>query len=249
VNRRRLVKAAVLVATLLGLALAVETFGLRGILDKDWIDANVRGHGLQGLAVFVGLGGVCVAVGLPRQLLGFLGGYAFGIVDGTAVGVAGSTLGCILAFTYARALGRDSVQRRFPNRARKIDAFLADNPFAMTVLIRFLPVGSNLLTNLLAGVSSVSATAFILGSAVGYVPQTLIAALVGAGIDVESGLHIAVAAALFVGSGVIAVYIARKTRRARLIAPDIAGNGGEGSDGGAGDNPAADGPGLADKKG
>lgn len=232
-NRRRLIKVGVLIATLLVLALAVETFGLRDILEKDWIDRNVRGHGLEGLLVFVGVGGLCVAVGLPRQLLGFFGGYAFGVVEGTLLGVAGATVGCILAFTYARALGRDSVQRRFPNRARKIDTFLSDNPFSMTVLIRFLPVGSNLLTNLLAGVSSVSAVAFIAGSAVGYIPQTLIAALVGSGIDVESGWQIALAAALFAASGLIGVYIARKTRRARLIAPDITGD--ENGDGGDSD--------------
>jgi len=222
VKPKSFLKAAILVLTLLALAFAVEQLGLGSLLEEDWIDQNVRGHGAQGMMLFIAVGGVCAAIGLPRQLVAFMGGYAFGLFEGTGLALAAVTFGCALAFTYARLLGRGSVQRRFPGRVKKIDAFLADNPFSMTLLIRFLPIGSNFLTNLAAGVSSVPAFAFIAGSCLGYIPQTLIFALVGSGVEVGEGARIALAAVLFAGAGALGVYLTRKTRRARLIVPDLA---------------------------
>lgn len=217
---KRWAKAAALVATLLALAAAVETLGLRDALKAGWIEQNVRGRGAQGFLLFFAAAAVWTGAGLPRQAAGFFGGYAFGVAAGSALAVAASAAGCAAAFSYARLLGRGSVRRRFPGRVKKIDAFLAENPFAMTVLIRFLPVGNNLVTNLAAGVSSAPAPAFIAGSALGYVPQTVIFALAGAGTDLGDGAHIALAAALFAAAAVIGVYLAEKTRRARLLTGD-----------------------------
>ena len=103
------------------------------IFDEAWIDANVRGQGLGGWVVFIAGGMVFTAVGLPRQLVGFLGGYAFGLAAGTGLTLVAVTLGCIAAFQYARFLGRDFVAHRFPSKIKRIDRFLSGNPFIMTL--------------------------------------------------------------------------------------------------------------------
>ena len=56
---------------------------------------------------------------------------------------------------------------------------LADNAFTVTLIVRLLPVGNNTAFSLLGGVASVRALPFLAGSAIGYVPQTLVFVLLG----------------------------------------------------------------------
>ena len=217
---RQILKGLILIATLVAVGFLFESMHL----DKDWIDADVRGKGLSGEIIFVLAGGLFTGIGLPRQILSFLAGYAFGFAEGTTLAVLGTTLGCAAAFFYSRLLGRSSVAKRFPGRIKKIDDFLADNPFTMTLLIRLLPAGSNALTNLAAGVSAVRPMPFILGSALGYIPQTMVFALGGSGITLDPELRISLSVALFIASGALGVYLYRRYRHGKSL--DEAENGG-----------------------
>ena len=120
-----------------------------------------------------------------------------------------------------RFLGRDLIAGRFPGKVKRVDDFLSENPFSMTLLIRFLPFGSNLLTNLVAGVASVRGLPYFAGSAIGYVPQTLIFALIGTGIKVAPATNIALAAGLFVLSGVLGVYLYRRHRHGKVLDEEL----------------------------
>jgi uncharacterized membrane protein YdjX (TVP38/TMEM64 family) len=201
-----------LLVSLVLVGFALKSSGAGALFDETWIDAYVRGQGVRGLLVFIALGLAFTALGLPRQIIGFLAGYAFGFVEGTGLALVATTLGCIAAFYYARFLGRDFVAHRFPDKVRRIDVFLNRNPLAMTLLIRFLPLGSNLATNLAAGVSGVRGTPFFTGSLIGYLPQTAVFALVGSGIGLDPVFRISLGAVLFALSGVLGVYLYRRYR-------------------------------------
>ncbi len=218
---RVLVRGLFFIASLVAVGYLLQATGLGDSLDKAWIDTDVRGQGLTGEALFVAAAALFTAIGLPRQIVAFLAGYAFGLATGTGLALAGTVGGCILAFAYARLLGRDLVASRFPARVGRIDAFLRDNPFTMTLLIRSLPVGSNLLTNLAAGVSSVGALPFIAGSGIGYIPQILVFALVGSGITIDPVARISLSIALFVFSGILGVYLYRRHRHGRRLDDEI----------------------------
>jgi uncharacterized membrane protein YdjX (TVP38/TMEM64 family) len=185
--------------------------------NEAWIDSDVRNSGVQGELLFVIFGGILTAFGLPRQGVSFLAGYAFGFIEGTILGVAATVLGCILTFYYARLLGRDFVKSHYQRRIQRMDDFLHDNPLTMTLLIRFLPIGSNLVTNLAAGVSSVSSISFITGSALGYIPQTTIFALLGSGVSVDDKTMLATGVTGFLFSGILGVYLYRRYRHGKSI--------------------------------
>ncbi len=210
-NLKLVLRGLALLAALAAVGFLMETLDV----DKAWIDADVRGRGMVGDLAFVAVLAVFTAIGLPRQVAAFLGGYAFGFAAGTALSLAATVMGCAIAFSYARFMGRDFVKSRFPGRVRRIDDFLSDNPFTMTLLIRFLPAGSNLVTNLVAGVSGVAALPFLAGSGLGYIPQMVVFALLGSGISVDPALRIALAVALFVVSGLIGVQLYRKHRHGK----------------------------------
>lgn len=223
-------RGLVLIASFVAIGYLVKVSGLSGFFDETWIDADIRGRGISGEALFLAVGAVLTAVGAPRQAVCFLGGYAFGFEAGTALSLVASLAGCVLAFFYARLLGRSFVKQRFPERIRHIDGFLHANPLSMTLLVRLLPVGSNIVTNLAAGVSGVRSMPFFIGSLIGYVPQTVIFTLLGSGIHFDPMMRIAVSVALFIVSGMFGVYLFRRYRKNHALDQDVASalNDGEG---------------------
>ena len=214
-NLKPYIKGLIMIAVLVAIGYAVKGLGIADGFDQDWIDTNIKDRGIWGYGIFFAVGAMMTAVGLPRQIVSFMAGYAFGVVEGTLMGVLATAGGCVLTFFYARFLGRDMVKGKWPGMVAKVDGFLGASPFLMTLLIRLLPVGNNALTNLAAGVTHVRALSFIGGSALGYIPQTLVFALVGKGVKVETETRILVSVVLFVVSGVIGAYLYRKVRKAR----------------------------------
>ena len=211
-NFRILAKGLFLMASLVAIGWGVEASGLAHRLDADWVDSEIRGNGVAGWLYYLGFGALAVAVGLPRQAVCFLGGYAFGLGEGLILAETASGLGCLLCFLYARLLGRELVRHRFADRLEKLDGVLRGHPFSMAMMIRLLPVGSNILTNLVAGVSSVKLLPFLGGSLVGYLPQTAIFVLLGSGIHVQPVWRTAISVALFVVSGLLGVVLYRRVR-------------------------------------
>src|SRR5574340_831150 len=161
---RVIVKGLALILSLALLGYLFESSDLGSSVNETWIDARVRGHGLDGALLFLLMGGIFTAIGLPRQIIAFLGGYAFSVGLGTLLGALGALLGCMLSFGYARLFGKGLLRARLGERARRFDRFIHDHPFAMTVLVRLLPVGNNLLTNLAAGISSIRPMYFLAGT-------------------------------------------------------------------------------------
>jgi uncharacterized membrane protein YdjX (TVP38/TMEM64 family) len=213
---RVILKGLALILSLALLGYLFKTSDLGNSVNEAWIDARVRGHGLNGALLFLLMGGLFTAIGLPRQVIAFLGGYAFSVGMGMLLGALAALLGCMLSFAYARFFGKGFLRARLGERAGRFDRFVHDHPFSMTVLIRLLPVGSNLLTNLAAGISSIRPAYFFAGTLIGYLPQTLVFALVGSGVHIAPMLKLALAIALFLVSMAFGVYLYRRQRGVAL---------------------------------
>jgi len=212
IRPRVVLRGVVLLASLAALGWLADWLARAGVLSERFVDTSIAGRGLAGYAIFLGIGALATALGFPRQVVAFLGGYAFGTIVGTELALAATLVGCAATFAYARVVARSMVAKRFAGRVRQFDEFLGMHPFQMTMIVRLLPVGSNVLTNLLAGVSRVKAVPFLAGSGVGYVPQTLAFALAGGGFAIDPALEIALAIALFVASALFGIALYRKHR-------------------------------------
>lgn len=209
---RVVLKGLALILSLALLGYLFNSSDMGTSLNEAWIDARVRGHGLSGALLFLVVGAVFTAIGLPRQIIAFLGGYAFSVGLGTLLGVLAALAGCMLSFGYARLFGKNLLRTKLGERVRQFDQFILEHPLTMTVLIRLLPVGSNLLTNLAAGVSSIRPAAFFAGTVLGYLPQTLVFALVGSGVHIAQTLKLSLAIGLFVISGVLGAWLYHRVR-------------------------------------
>jgi uncharacterized membrane protein YdjX (TVP38/TMEM64 family) len=221
VKGRRLLRGLILIGSLVAVAYVLEATRFGAMFNQAWIDHEIRGRGMSGELLFVGIGAMALAMALPRQIVSFLGGYAFGFLQGSVLALLASIISCVLTFFYARLIGRSFVAHRFGARIQRIDDFLSGHPFSMALLIRLLPVGNNLVTNLAAGVTSVPAGPFLLGSMVGFLPQTIVFALVGSGVSVDPTLRIGLGVALFVFSGALGVWLYRKHRYGHSLGAEV----------------------------
>lgn len=176
--------------------------------------AAMASAGSHGPAVFVLVGALACAAAVPRQAVALAGGYAFGFWPGVALTLVAEVAGCAIDFFWVRWLGRRAalafLRRREGGRLDRMDRFLTGRAFTATLTLRLLPVGSNVLLNLVAGVSGVAAAPFLVASAVGYVPQTVVFALAGAGAGLSNGFQFGLAAALLLVSVGLGVLLLRR---------------------------------------
>lgn len=189
--------------------LVAAGFGLRGL----GLEAGVAAAGENGPVAFAALGALACAIGVPRQVIAYGAGLAYGFWPGCALALVAEAAGCIADFWWARLVGRGWaagwLQRRGGGRLDRLDRFLAARAFTATLTLRLLPFGSNLMLNLLAGVSAVAAGPFLAASVLGYVPQTVVFALLGGGVRVSEGAQLALAAGLLAASVLLGVALLR----------------------------------------
>jgi uncharacterized membrane protein YdjX (TVP38/TMEM64 family) len=218
-RRRATARLAMLVAGLVLGGLLLRALGAAP--GTAWVDRYIRDEGLFGEAVFILAGAMAAAVGVPRQGVAFLGGYAFGAALGSALGLIAQLLGAALAFGWARAVGRGWAERRlagrYGRRLRRLRDTLVDRPFDTTLALRLLPVGSNIALNLLAGMAGIAALPFLAASAIGYLPQTVVFALLGKGVRVDGGWQIGIAVAMLVSSVAIGFRLLRQHRAGQVL--------------------------------
>jgi len=198
----------------------ISTLPLFDTFNRHWIDSTIRNNGLLGVAYFLLFSAGAMAIGCPRQVMAFLGGYAFGFMQGMTLSVAGAVIGCMLTFFVSRLLLRPLIKRRYAQRIHRINDFLQDQPISKTIVIRLLPVGNNLLTNLLAGVTNVKGRHFLLGSGIGYIPQMAVFALMGKGIVVLSIWKIALSIVLFCFSTALSVRLFKQYKHSKIVASE-----------------------------
>jgi uncharacterized membrane protein YdjX (TVP38/TMEM64 family) len=202
-----LAKAACLLVGLVGAALVLRHTGT-GLL-------HALRPGWGGAALLVAAGGAMTAAGVPRQVLAFAGGYTFGAPAGALISLLGQMLGCGLDYWAAHGLAAGLAQRVLARpTAQRMHRLLAAHPFTATLTLRLLPVSSNVMLNLLAGATRLKAAAFFGATLLGYLPQTIVFALLGGGTQVGKGAQLAIGVALFVGATGLGVLLYRRTRQA-----------------------------------
>jgi uncharacterized membrane protein YdjX (TVP38/TMEM64 family) len=203
-------------ALCLAIGWTLTNFDFFSSFNQGWIDRDIRENGIQGLLYFLGIATVLTACGFPRQLMAFLGGYAFGFVWGALIATLAAVLGCSLVFYISKYAISPLIVKRFPRQTAAIAGFLDAQPTRKTIIIRLLPIGSNLITNLLAGASRINARAFFIGSAVGYLPQMIVFALLGKGILIGSDWKIAVSVVLLIISSVLSIHLYKRYKRSTV---------------------------------
>ena len=168
---------------------------LAGAAVLVWLSLRARGIDVTGLTPeevegFVGTWGPWSAVGsivlmvlhsfvpLPSEIIALANGILFGALWGVVVTWVGAMLGAVLAFGFARWLGRPFIRWAVSGtRWRRIEALTA-KPSSL-LLVRLVPVISFNLINYAAGLMGVSWWTFLWTTALGILPLTIAMVLLG----------------------------------------------------------------------
>ncbi len=212
-SRPALVRMAVLAATLVAVGWMMDHLGLRQLLATQWMDAEIKGHGWQGIGLFLVVSALSMSVGVPRQIAAFMAGYAFGLPLGSGLALVAALLSATGIFYYAHYMGRDWLTRRFPKAFVWLDQFLSQNTFAMVLALRLVPFSSNLATNLAVGVSGARFFPFLAASVLGYLPQTVAFALLGQGATIDPVVNWVMVVVLIGASSALGLHMWRKTKK------------------------------------
>ncbi len=180
---------------LLLLAAAAAAFGLfyftpLGELTRDIhkLRAFLAGDDWWAEAAYAAMVVALVALGAPRLIFYLLGGLAFGFWQGLLLAQVGAVAGSWLTFFAVRHGGRSWLQQRFGSHRLVGRAFRVRSSVKAVVMIRQLPLTSVMINGGLA-LSQVSTRVFLLGTFVGYLPQGVIAVLIGSGVVDERAME------------------------------------------------------------
>ncbi|MCG7200558.1 VTT domain-containing protein [Marinobacter pelagius] len=197
--------------------LATQQGWLDFLADQNRVATYLHGHGGTGFLAVTLAGALFTGLGAPRQLLAFVLGFALGGLNGTLLSTLATAMGAAGGFFTARWLLRGPVARRFGQHMEKFDGLFRDRAMAKVLLIRLLPVGSNLVTNLVAGCTTVRFAPFLAGSVLGYLPQMLVFALAGAGIGSADKYQLLLSVALLIPASLLGVFLYRNHRTRGLV--------------------------------
>lgn len=177
--------------------------------DRAWLTHFVESASPWLLCLAVGGVIAMLSIGLPRQIVSFVCGMLLGTVAGTALALLLTVLACVVTYGLGRAGLQLLARQSKRGKMRRFGHWMRQQTFSKVLFIRLLPVGSNVLTNLIAGACRVPARQFVAASAVGYIPQTLIFALAGKGIAISSAFQTITSGVLLLLSGFLGIWIAR----------------------------------------
>lgn len=164
----------VLVVAGCAVALVVDVPGV-GTL-RDWLAA--RGP-LGWAALLAGLALATLAP-VPRTALSVLAGVLAGFWAGLGLALASGVLGALAGFGLARWLGREAVTRLAGPRLARADELLARRGAVAVATGRLVPVVPFTLVSYAGGLSGIRLRDYLLGTAVGLVPGTVLHVTIGA---------------------------------------------------------------------
>ena len=197
-----------LLALVLGLAFVSLHYGWWGsVTEEDLLRQLFQQHWAIAWPVFALVGIVYTAVGGPRQVLAFSCGYLLGGFVGGVVCALLTGFGALLTIAVVRQMGMDWWRQRHGQKIESLRRLLAQDTWLWICIIRLMPVGSNLLTNVAAALAGLSRRGVFFGSLLGYLPQSLLFSYAGRGVALQDSSKIWMSFALLLGSSVLAWYL------------------------------------------
>ncbi len=153
----------------------------------DWIQAGAewaQEQGTLGLVAFAALYAVATVFAVPGSALTLIAGGAFGVASGTIAVWFGATAGLALAFLAARRLARDRVARWLSAKPSfaAVDRAVAAEGWKIVFLTRLTPVFPFTVLNYAYGLTGVSFGGYLLASATGILPGTLLYIYLGSSV-------------------------------------------------------------------
>ena len=170
-----------------------------GVSPED-IQGVIDGCGPWAPAVYIGAFAVLPAFFFPVAVLALAGGLLFGLRMGSVYTFLGAMINCSVMFLLSRTVGYESVKaliaKKLTEKWQKCLAAAGGREgFLLLIILRLIPAVPYNLINYAFGLTEMTYGAYLLGSAIGIIPGTLVFINIGdKAMDVTSpGFWIALA--------------------------------------------------------
>lgn len=180
--RKRLFGLIATVTVLAALAVAWRWGPLGDSVDVTQIDTLSQTFASRWLKLGFGFFAFLVAALLmaPVTALIFAAGFFYGPLWGFGLAYSGSLIATTLGYLIGLALGKPVLDRFAGSRLESLNQSLARRGIITSVIVRLLPVAPFAFVNMAAGASRISFRDFIVGTALGMLPGTLLLTLFSA---------------------------------------------------------------------
>lgn len=115
----------------------------------------------------------------PRTLVTLAAVVAFGPAEGFVYAMLGILAAALLTYYGGRVLSRDSIRRFAGARLNRLSRELRRRGLISVIAIRIIPVAPFIIVNMVAGAARIRVSHYTLGTAIGMLPGTLTATLLG----------------------------------------------------------------------
>lgn len=216
-NIHRLIIAVIVVGVLIGLGYVYRlylwektTFFYHLLTDREQIKAFVSsfGHGAPVIFILIQILQVLFAP-FPGEATGFIGGFLFGTAKGFLFSSIGLTIGSLINFSIGRFLGKRFVRALIPdNHLERLDKIVKRQGVIVLFVLFVFPGFPKDYLCLFLGLSSLPLKVFLILTAIGRMPGTLMLSLQGSYVfEQRYGLF-----ALIMGLCLIIIYFAYRHR-------------------------------------
>jgi uncharacterized membrane protein YdjX (TVP38/TMEM64 family) len=162
-------------------------FDLKTYLSLDTLKDNrdsllvfTQDHYVPAVVLFILIYVLQTSFSLPgATIMTLAGGFLFGSLWGPLYVNIGATTGATLAFLAARYLFHQWVERKFGDRLGPIQDGFAKNAFSYLLTLRLIPFFPFFLVNLLSGLTRVKVSTYVVATAVGIIPGSVVYAFAG----------------------------------------------------------------------
>lgn len=163
---------------LVGCIAVAYVFGLHEYLSlesiqaqKDEFQDRIDGHPVLSPLFFVAIYAACVALSLPiATLLTLLGGFLFGLVQGTVLVVTGATIGATIIFLIAKTSLGTTLREKAGPFYEKIETNMKENAVGYLLFMRLVPLFPFVAVNVVPALFNVSLRVFALTTFFGIIP-------------------------------------------------------------------------------
>ena len=132
---------------------------------------------------FMAVYAAVIALSVPGgAVLTITGGFLFGIVAGSLYVVIAATLGATIVFLIAKTALGDALRAKAGPRIRRMEEGFRQDALSYLLVLRLIPLFPFWLVNIVPAFLGVPVRTYVLGTAIGIIPGSLVYASVGNGL-------------------------------------------------------------------
>jgi len=192
-------KKIIIVLVIFALLACFFIFDLQQYLDFSYIKSKqqaladfYQANPLKTIVVFFAVYVIATSFSLPgASILSLLAGAIFGLLVGSVIVIFAATLGATVAFWLSRYLLGNTVQERYADKLKTINAGVEKDGAFYLLTLRLLPIFPFFIINVLMGLTPMRTLTYVVTSFFGMLAGTIIYVNVGtqlANLDSLSGI-------------------------------------------------------------